>query len=410
VPQAGTSALHALATSVATRTAFARTRIATKIGRVTPSHRPSTVVRGVALVALSAAGLTLVFTAQDVMRRSIGGFPVSWPRSFAINALDWAVWAILLPLLATAGRRIRLDDRDRRGVRVVGWFVLALAFCAVQSALTGLIIRFTDPQFFGMAPPPGQSQRPLGAFLVSWGLGTSSLNLLIFGMTAGALHAIWYSHDLRERRLREVDLQARLAAAELSVLRTQLQPHFLFNALHTVSSLMLTDVAASQRVIASLGDLLRLSLEQTAKQEVPLADELTFVVRYLDVQRARFRNRLDARVDVPESVRDALVPSLVLQPLVENAVRHAVEPSGDPVRVWISAERVGDTLTLVVRNDGASASKGTASSNGIGLSNLEARLRQLYGTAQSFRASSAGAGEFVVTLTLPFRRNAGRAS
>jgi len=316
---------------------------------------------------------------------------------------------VLLPLVATAGRRTRLDDRDRRAVRVVGWFVLALAYCAVQSAITGLIIRFTDPQFFGMAPPPGQSSRPLGAFLVSWGLGTSSLNLLIFGMTAGALHAIWYSRDLRERRLREIDLQARLAAAELSVLRTQLQPHFLFNALHTVSSLMLTDVAASQRVIASLGDLLRLSLEQTAKQEVPLADELTFVDRYLDVQRARFRNRLDARVDVPESVRDALVPSLVLQPLVENAVRHAVEPSGEAVRIWISAEHVGDALRLVVRNDGASASNGTAS-NGIGLTNLEARLRQLYGTAQSFRASSAGAGEFVVTLTVPFHRNAGTAS
>ena len=389
---------------------FARTQIATKIGGVTLSNRGSAIVRSVALVALCAAGLTLLFAAQDVMRRTMSGVAVSWPRSFAINALDWVVWAILLPFVVAAGRRIRLDDPHRRAVRVVGWFALAVAYCAGQSAITGLIIRFTNPSVFGMAPPPGQSPRPLGAFLVSWGLGTSSLNLLIFGMTAGALHAVWYSRDLRERREREVDLRARLAAAELSVLRTQLQPHFLFNALHTVSSLMLTDVAAAQRVVASLGDLLRLSLEQTSKQEVPLADELTFVDRYLDVQRARFRNRLDTRIDVPADLRGALVPSLVLQPLVENAVRHAVEPAGDAVRIWISAERTGGDLTLIVRNDGVSPANGARSSNGIGLSNLEARLHQLYGTAHSFRASGGKDGEFVVRLTLPFHGNSGTPS
>ena len=106
----------------------------------------------------------------------------------------------------------------------------------------------------------------------------------------------------------------------------QLQPHFFFNALHTISSLILTDVATAQRVIAALGDLLRSSIDHTARQEITLREELTFVRRYVDIQQARFRNRLDVQIDVPESVSEALVPSLVLQPLVENAIRHGIEP------------------------------------------------------------------------------------
>src|SRR5262249_49861612 len=145
--------------------------------------------------------------------------------------------------------------------------------------------------------------------------------------------------DLRQRQVREADLRAQLARAELSSLRTQLQPHFLFNALHTVSSLMVTDVAAAQSVVSALGDLLRASLDHTAQQEIPLRDELAFVGRSLDVQRARFRSRLVAEVSVPDDLLDALVPSLVLQPLVENAVRHAVEPNANGGRIWISAER-----------------------------------------------------------------------
>jgi len=356
----------------------------------------------VPLVALSAVGLTLLFTAQDVIRRSAAGAPVNWSHSLALNALDWVVWAVLLPLVIAVGRRIRLGAGPHRVAKAFGWLALAVAYVAVQSVLTGLVIRYTDPRFFGLSGPgPGAAARPLGAFLWSWGLGTSSLNLLIFGMTMGAFHATLYYRDLRIRQLREADLQARLARAELNSLRAQLEPHFLFNALHTVSALMVSDVGAAQGVVSALGDLLRISLDHTARQEIPLGDELNFVSRYLDVQRARFRSRLVVEVAVPDAVLDAFVPALVLQPLVENAIRHAIEPSAGGGAIRISASRTDDALTLVVRNDLAPDSAAPAVRGGIGLANLEARLRQLYGPSHGFRAASEH-DQFAVTLTLPW--------
>jgi hypothetical protein len=365
------------------------------------------------LVVVSVVCLTLLFSAQDAMRRGVNGAPVNWSRVIAINALDWVVWALLLPLIVAIGRRIRLDGSGRRAARIIGWILLALAFSVVQASITGLIIRLTNPAFFGMAPPPGAnaSPRPLGLFLVNWTLATSSLNLLIFGMTAGVFHAMLYYRDVRSRQVRESELQTRLARAELNVLRMQLQPHFLFNALHTVSSLMVSDVPTAQRVVSALGDLLRSSLDHTAGQEIRLRDELAFVQRYVDIQRARFRHRLVIDVNVPDALGEALVPSLVLQPLVENAIRHGIEPSAEGGRIWIRATRRGGEVDLTVENEGipndsTSNGNGGRSRGGVGLANLEARLAQLYGSAHAFRADWNGHGRFTVTLRVPYHTDA----
>ena len=365
------------------------------------------------LVLASVACLTLLFSAQDAMRRGLNGAPVNWTRVVAINALDWVTWALLLPLIFMVGRRIRLDGSGNRAVRITGWSVLALAFCVVQASITGLFIRLTSPAFFGMAPPSGVSgpPRPLGIFLLNWTLATSSLNLLIFGMTAGVFHALLYYRDVRARQLRESELQTRLARAELNVLRMQLQPHFLFNALHTVSSLMITDVPTAQRVVSALGDLLRSSLDHTARQEIRLGEELAFVQRYVDIQRARFRHRLLIDIDVPEALGEALVPSLVLQPLVENAIRHGIEPKAEGGRIWIRVARRGEDVALTVENEGIpteAPSNGDSARErvGVGLANVEARLAQLYGSAHSFRAAWNGNQHFSVTLTVPYHTDA----
>jgi len=365
---------------------------------------PRSQSRSALVIVASAACLTLLFSVQDAMRRTANGSPVDWPRVIAINALDWVVWGTLVPFIFIVGRRIRLDASGRRFARIAGWLLLAVAFCAVQSTLTGLVVRLTNPAFFGMDLPPGAAPRPLGVFLLGWGFATSTLNLLIFGMTAGVFHAALYYRDLRARQLLEADLQARLARAELNVLRMQLQPHFFFNALHTVSALMVTDVPTAQRVVSALGDLLRASLDHTAKQEIPLRDEVTFVARFLDIQRARFRNRLSVELTVPDTLLDALVPSLVLQPLVENAIRYGIEPNAAGGHVWISAERRGNELMLTVRDDGS----GSTSSNGagVGLANIEARLQQLYGASHSFRAAPNSDGHFTVTLQFPYHTDA----
>lgn len=366
------------------------------------------------LVLASVVCLTLLFTVQDAVRHRLGGSPVKWSELLAVNALDWVVWALLLPVTAVVGRRIRLDGGGQRLLRLLGWLFLALAFCTLQGTITGLVIRFTDPQLFGMTPPPGVGQRPLGPFLLTWAAATSTFNLLIFGMTAGAFHALLYYRDLRARQLRDTELQGRLARAELNVLRMQLQPHFLFNALHTVSSLMVTDVPTAQRVVSALGDLLRSSLDHTARHEIPLRDEMAFVQRYVDIQRARFRQRLRVHVDVDGSVGDALVPSLVLQPLVENAIRHGIEPQTDGGEVWIRAHRSGDAIILSVTNEaapnGAAANGRQSESRGVGLANVAARLEQLYGRTHRFCAARHGNGNgtdrFVVELTVPYHTEA----
>lgn len=365
---------------------------------------PQSQSRSALIIVASAACLTLLFSVQDAMRRTANGVPVDWPRVIAINALDWVVWGLLVPFIFIVGRHIRLDASGRRAARIAGWLLLAVAFCAVQSTLTGLVVRFTNPAFFGMEPPPGASQRPLGMFLLGWGFATSSLNLLIFGMTAGVFHAALYYRDLRARQLYEADLQARLARAELNVLRMQLQPHFFFNALHTVSALMVTDVPTAQRVISALGDLLRASLDHTARQEISLRDEVTFVTRFLDIQRARFRNRLSVELNVPDTLLDALVPSLVLQPLVENAIRYGIEPNAAGGHVWIGAARHELELILTVRDDGPGA--GASNGAGVGLANIEARLHQLYGVAGTFQAGRNSDGHFTVTLRLPYHTDA----
>jgi signal transduction histidine kinase len=370
--------------------------------------------RRFAIIAIgSAVSLTLLFTAQDAMRRVLGGGHVDWAQTFAINGIDWLAWVVLLPFVALLGRHIRLDDRRRRGARIVAWLALAVAFCAAQSMITGLIIRYTDPALFGFGPPPGApaAPRPLGRFLFNWGLATSTFNLLIFGMTAGAVHAMLYYRDLRVRQLRELELHARLTSAELSILRMQLQPHFLFNALHTVSALMVSDVPTAQRVVSSLGDLLRASLDHGAEQEVCLRDELRFVERYLDIQRARFRQRLTVHVDVPEELGEALVPSLMLQPLVENAIRHGIEPSTVGGEIRIGATRHGKEVVLVVENAcgphgvaGNGRPQDAPTRSGVGLANVEARLTQLYGPAHRFEAGwSDGRNDcFRVTVVVPF--------
>jgi LytS/YehU family sensor histidine kinase len=186
----------------------------------------------------------------------------------------------------------------------------------------------------------------------------------------------------------------------------QLQPHFFFNALHTVSSLMLTDVATAQKVVAALGDIVRASFDHTARQEVPLREELAFVERYIEIQKARFRSRLHVEVEIAAVLLDAVVPSFVLQPLVENAIRHGVERRRSGGAIRIEARRSGDSLDLTVGNDGPDELTGAHDRRrlpGVGLANIEARLSQLYGDAGRFHAGPIGNGRFEVAMSIPYR-------
>ena len=362
-------------------------------------------------IAGGAAVLTLLFSAQEIVRNVAGGGPAFIARALTFNAIDWGIWGLLAPVIVATTRRFRLDGDTPLLARVSVWISVA-AFCVLAQSVSAGWLIFT----FHLVPIPvlgAGASPPLIALLARWVVSTAGLNVLVFIMIVGLLHAALYYSDLRARRLREIDLEARLAQAELKVLRMQLQPHFLFNALHTVSSLMLTDIASAHRVIAAIGDLLRWSIDHTASQEVSLRRELEFADRYLEVQQARFRSRLRVERHVEPDCLDALVPSLVLQPLLENAVRHGIEPSADGATIRVSASKVGDALVLDVRDNAPEGQRQNVdfagnggAPGGVGLSNIRSRLAHLYGDRQKFQAGPSSAHWFVVSLSIPFHSDA----
>lgn len=341
----------------------------------------------------------LLSTFETVMFARLAGRSIEPWRAFLSEAPGWYAWAALTPLIAQLATRVPLS-------RPLRWRAVALhAACYLMVAMSGSAVWAT----VGLVLRPG----PAGfvASFRNWFVSGLPFTVLVYAAVVGIVHSL---NDRARLRIRERDaarLAQQLSEAQLASLRMQLQPHFLFNALHTVSSLMVSDVPTAQRVVSALGDLLRSSLDHTAGQEIRLRDELAFVQRYVDIQQARFRHRLLIDVDVPDTLGEALVPSLVLQSLVENAIRHGIEPSAEGGRIWIRATRRGGEVALTVENEGipndsTSNGNGSRGRGGVGLANLEARLAQLYGSAHAFRADWNGDGRFTVTLRVPYHTDA----
>ncbi len=211
-----------------------------------------------------------------------------------------------------------------------------------------------------------------------------------------------YNLASRERERLEV----RLTRAQLERLKHQLQPHFLFNALNAITALIPTDARAAQRTVHGLGQLLRLSLDSAEEHEVPLSRELELLGHYLDIQHIRFQDRIAVRVDAPPELAQAIVPNLLLQPLVENAIRHGIGPRAAGGRIEVVISRDGPWLRLRVADDGVGAAidaDGTLAREGVGLGNTRARLRHLYGDRQRLIVSTTPGTGFTVDIALPFR-------
>ncbi|MCA1557757.1 MAG: histidine kinase, partial [Acidobacteria bacterium] len=228
--------------------------------------------------------------------------------------------------------------------------------------------------------------------------------LLIYWVILGIDHALRYYTKYRERELQASQLEARLAQAQLQVLKMQLHPHFLFNTLHAISTLMHRDVEAADRMIARLSDLLRLALDNEGVQEVTLKQELELLERYLEIEQTRFRDRLTVEMRIEPEVLDARVPNLILQPLVENAIQHGITPRRGQGRIEIGARRTNGTLDIYVRDDGRGLAGATDETvkEGVGLSNTRARLLQLYGGHARFELRCPPEGGTLASLAIPF--------
>lgn len=220
-------------------------------------------------------------------------------------------------------------------------------------------------------------------------------------------NVIDYYERYQAGELRASQLQTQLAQAQLQALRMQLQPHFLFNTLNSISALQLTDVQAANTMTARLGDFLRLTLDNAGTQEVSLRQEMEFLGCYLEIERVRFQDRMQVTVKVDSAALDVNVPNLILQPIVENSIKYAVLMRAASGHIQIRARRDNGRLRIEVQDDGPGLqlprNSNKATRGGVGLTNTEARLRQLYGGNHRFELANAPGGGFIVTLEIPAR-------
>jgi sensor histidine kinase YesM len=221
----------------------------------------------------------------------------------------------------------------------------------------------------------------------------------------GIKSAFSYYQKYRERELVTSKLEARLATSRLQVLKMQLHPHFLFNTLNAISELIHKDPESAERMIGDLSDLLRLSFEKLEVQEISLRQELEFLRKYLEIEQMRFHDRLMVEMQISPETLDASVPNMILQPLVENAIKHGIAPRSAGGKIRIGALRNNGTLELSVSDNGIGVPSGDLEnlSEGVGLSNTRRRLRHLYGEGHKFDLANAEKSGLRVNLTIPFR-------
>jgi len=358
-----------------------------------------------------ATVLALLTSAQHWVVMQLGAEDPTWrtvSHALRKEAPTWYLWVLAAPIVYWAVRRFPL----RRGalpVTVPLHVAIALLMVLAHQAANLAVLRLT-----GFPTQPG-------AFWTVYASGLLfrlTYGLMGYTVLFGAVLAADYYHQFRERELAAAALGRQLAEARLQALRMQLNPHFLFNAMNTIAMLVRQKSdAQAVRMLAGLSDILRHVLVESPPQETPLKDELAFIERYLEIEQARFADRLRVSVDVAPEALEALVPTLVLQPLVENAIRHGVARRAAGGSLQIEARRQGDDLELLVRDDGPGlaptkdsvtpASGIPISSGGIGLRNTRSRLTQLYGVRGSLELTSPRDGGAVARVRLPYRVGAG---
>lgn len=338
--------------------------------------------------------------------------PRGWGPALIGNLPWWWCWALLTPLVTRLAARARLDQRGwplAALVHAVAATVISVGHLAAVGTLYWHTI--TVPALPYLAPlarqrvatPLGQVEVFLGGYLI--------VNVMTYGAIVVAWYAVRFHRALRDRERDALALEARAATLEaqmhearLSALRMELNPHFLYNTLNAIAGLVRRhDGGRAIDMLARLGTLLRLTLQREEGHEVTLARELELLDLYLDIERTRFSDRLGVDIDVAPAAREAWVPAFILQPLVENAIRHGIAMVPERGRIRIGANTSADRLVIEIADTGPGISETSAVSGGVGLRNTRARLAQLYGCAADLGLERGATGGTLVTLWLPFR-------
>ena len=343
-------------------------------------------MRAAAAIWLAWTAAGLFYATQDFVPRLYRNEAVPWQSVFVGWMAAMYVCAALTPAILWLGRRWPLD-RERRWRHAALHLCLACVFSVVSQSIEAPLL-----MALGVFPPGPLSSSVTAA--VSW--------IVVNGFHGGVIR-YWAVLGV-QTWVRSQQLSAQLTAAHLSALKMQLQPHFLFNTLGAIMVLVQQGrTREAETMLGRLSDMLRLALEDVDTQEVPLRRELEFLRLYLSIEEVRFRDRLRVSITADRESEDALVPHMVLQPIVENAVRHGLGQSEDPVSVEVQARRSADHLVLVVSDDGPGISPQRTAGQGIGLGNTRGRLNRLYGSAAKLTAESTNPHGARITITLPWR-------
>jgi signal transduction histidine kinase len=354
------------------------------------STAPRRIARRVIGVAAAWSTLVVLFALQDFFSaRSRGRYPTTGPFLLR-HALGWAAWALLTPAIVMLARRFPV--RGPNAIRnVVAHLGLGISASAIQSFMLAAVF----PLFYYY--PSLAALRD-----VFWDriYSALTLGLLVYASIVAATHAVDHSREVRRREIDRAQVETRAVRAELGMLHLQLQPHFLFNTLNSLVELVDADPRRATQMIRDLSELLRQSLASVGSPRSTLRAELALVERYVAIQRIRFQ-QLQVGVDVDDDALDASVPSFVLQPLVENAIRYSVGVRGHG-NIAVRAQRDGGRLRLTVTDDGVGLDGGAAHAGiGTGLANVRARLRHLYGDDFALDLRDCETGGVEATIVLP---------
>jgi two-component system, LytTR family, sensor kinase len=341
--------------------------------------------------------LGLFICSQNFVAYSRVKQSVPWSELLAMSLGICFLWALATPLILWLIQRFKIERENwlRHGlVHLLASLVLAVSIKVFHEYL---MVKFIYPPSSAKSFSVAAAAQSFFTIFDYW--------IQIYWLIVLVVHATEFYQRSRANEWKAAQLESRLAQAQLQALKTQLNPHFLFNTLNAVSALMHRDVRAANRMMTQLSDLLRLSLETSGAQEVPLKVELDFLDRYVEIQRARFPDRLHMGFTIQPEALDALVPSFLLQPLVENAIRHGIAQSSAYGSVEVTARVANGLVELVVRDNGAGfpAQRTLVPREGVGLSNTRARLRHLYGAAHRFELRNVPAGGAEVFIVIPFR-------
>jgi signal transduction histidine kinase len=361
----------------------ARTPARCKLAPVRPDQRHKLWRRwGVAAVCLT--GAAVLFTGQVRAEYWYAGRTLTWSHALVISLGDWELWTLASPAVLALATRVPISRAHvfrALAVHVPVGFGITFVKILAEGFLTRAL---------------------LGGGRIVFGIDRLYMGLLVYWALVAAVQFAEQRRVTQASELRASHLEAELARAQVDALKMQLHPHFLFNTLNAISGLMREDVEAADLMLAQLSELLRRSLEADGSHEVPLAHEIEWLQAYLAIQQTRFGDRLKVRIDVAQGCETALVPTLILQPVVENAVRHGFSTHTGRGHITITAERSGERLRIDVEDDGPGIPGPVR--DGYGLQNTRSRLRALHAEAATLVVERRSEGRGTVSrIELPFR-------